>query len=123
MKSLFTVSGEVVKHKERGRKIGFPTANIKPKDFPQDGIYLGYTVKGNAKLPSLIYVGAADTFGDTERFVESHILDFNGELYGETITLEALQRVRDGRKFEDVNEMLKQMGEDEKIARAFFEAL
>ena len=71
-------------------------------------------------MPSLIFVGAAVTFGETRRNAESHILDFTGELYGREIELKLLEKIRESKKFGSPGEMVAQIIEDEKIARAHF---
>ncbi len=112
------VSGIVKRHLGRGRKLGFPTANLEVETKLEDGIYLA-TV-GPTELPALVFLGAAKTFGDTERKVEVYILDFDEDIYGEQIEVEILNKLRDNRKFRSEEELIKQMGEDEKQARQFF---
>jgi len=122
MDNLFEIKGVVIKNKQRGRKLGFPTANIaSPPDEVPDGIFIGYTIIDGKKHKSLIFIGRAETFGETERFAESHILDFNEDIYGKEVTLQGIKKLRDSRKFYDVKEMLDQMKEDEKIARVLLE--
>jgi riboflavin kinase/FMN adenylyltransferase len=116
----FTIKGVVTKNVGRGKKLGFPTANIAAPDNIKDGIYLGYTVFDGKRYPSLCFVGAAVTFNETQRFAESYILDFHGDLYGKTIALELEQFIRESRKFDSPQEMQRQIKEDERIARVFF---
>ncbi len=123
-----TIQGIVKKNLGRGKKHGFPTANISVPSEVDDGIYLGYAVilsdltnvRKGEKLPALIFVGAALTFGDTERFAEAYILDFHGDLYDLPVEFHLLERLRDARKFVSAEEMIKQIKEDEKIARVYF---
>ena len=114
------ISGEVKKNVGRGKKLGFPTANIEAPKDARDGIYLGYTLVDEKRYPSLCFVGAAVTFDETARFAEAHILDFHEDLYGKTIELELVQYIRESRKFVSPEEMKKQIAEDERIARVFF---
>ena len=116
----FTFSGIVKKNTGRGKKHGFPTANIDPPEKVADGIYFGYTSFEDKKLPSLIFVGAAITFDDTQRFAESYILDFHGDLYDKTLEFELLEYIREGRKFVSAEEMNMQISEDERLARIYF---
>ncbi|MDP2933443.1 MAG: riboflavin kinase [bacterium] len=119
-----SIKGVVKANRQRGRDLGFPTANIDVALNISDGVYLGYTKlrrQGEeSALPSLIFVGAAVTFGETRRNAESHILDFTGELYGREIELKLLEKIRESKKFESPGEMVAQIIEDEKIARAHF---
>ncbi|MDP3740926.1 MAG: riboflavin kinase [bacterium] len=115
------ISGIVQKHKGRGKKLGFPTANIdigRGVDI-EDGIYAG-TV-GPTELPALVFVGAALTFGDTKRQAEIYILDFEGDLYGQEIEVEILKKIRDNKKFGSDAELVAQMRGDKKQAREYFE--
>jgi riboflavin kinase/FMN adenylyltransferase len=118
--SLYTVSGKVESNVGRGEKIGYPTANIrltaKDKNAPE-GVFAGYTVLHGKKYPSLIFVGKAETFGEKDKKCESHILDFNQNLYGEEITLELLLKIRENKKFYQVGELIRQIKRDEFVCR------
>jgi len=121
MDIIFSISGKVIKNKGRGKKLGFPTANLEaPTDIP-DGIFAGYTTIDGKRHKSMLFVGKAETFGDEERFAESHILDFHDDLYGIEIKLEAVKKIREARKFYDPEEMLNQMRMDEKITRVLLD--
>lgn len=74
----------------------------------------------NYALPSLIFIGAAVTFGETKKFAEAHILDFKGELYGKKIELELVKKIRENIKFKNSRELVRQMKEDEIMARKYF---
>lgn len=115
------LKGVVKKNIGRGTKLGFPTANIDVADDVLDGIYVGrVSLKEKLAMPALIFVGAAITFGDTKRFAEAYILDFHEDIYGQEIEMELIEKIRDSRKFETHEEMKRQIGEDEKIAKAYF---
>jgi riboflavin kinase / FMN adenylyltransferase len=99
----------------RGRSAGFATANIQPPEGqvePAEGVYAGRTVVGDAAYPSAISIGRAETFGKNKRQVESHLLDFEGDLYGKLIRLEFFSRIRDQKKFANVDELIKQIRND-----------
>jgi len=119
-----SIKGAVKTNRQRGRDLGFPTANIDVASDIADGLYLGYTkLLGEGEKtawPSLIFVGAAITFGETARFAETYILDFTGELYGREIELELLEKIRDNIKFDSAGEMVAQIIKDEKAARVHF---
>ncbi|MBI4049912.1 MAG: riboflavin kinase [Candidatus Doudnabacteria bacterium] len=114
---MIVAKGLVEKSLGRGRKLGFPTANIALGDaVVEDGIYIGFA----NKMPALIFVGAAETFGERERRIEAHLLDFDGDLYGQEIEVELKQKIRESRKFETQEELVAQMKKDEQVARKYF---
>lgn len=115
-----TVSGIVVKGKGRGRALGFPTANIPAPAEAPDGVFAAWVILGLRRLPSIVFIGAAETFGEKERFAEAHILDFSEEISGREIVVNLLYKIRDSRKFNGEKELVTAMQEDEKAARAFF---
>lgn len=111
----FTLRGEVRKGLQNGRKIGFPTANIGVGEnivLPLDGVYMGYTKVEGKKYKSLINVGNNPTVNGKEVTVESHILDFNGDIYGKVIEVEFCRRLRGEIKFESLEALKKQIQRD-----------
>lgn len=110
-------SGIVKKHLGRGTSLGFPTANIDPPTGLEDGIYVG-TANGK---PALVFIGLAKTYNETERKAEIHILDFSGDLYGESLDVETIQKIRENKKFYSEQDLVEQIHEDVKVARQFFE--
>jgi riboflavin kinase/FMN adenylyltransferase len=121
------ISGIVKKGAGRGKRLGFPTANIDlPKDLEiEDGLYLGRvevnpSTSLGQKLASLIFVGANETFGESEKQGEVYILDFEGDLYGQKIFVEIIKKIRDVIKFSSVEDLISQMKKDEIIAKEFF---
>ncbi len=121
LKSHITISGTVIPHTQRGRTLGYPTANISLKDsLEEEGIYAGFTHYNGQKLPSLAFIGAAKTFGETEKKLEVHILDFSENLYGKTISVELLKKIRDNKKFNSQEELIQEIKNDEACARKYF---
>lgn len=121
----YTISGIVKKNIGRGRKLGFPTANIDVAENIPDGIYLARIDIDNPgveqkKLPALVFIGAAVTYGETARNAEAYILDFNQDIYGLPVTFELLRKIRDNRKFESEDGMIRQIKDDEEKARKYF---
>lgn len=113
-------SGTVKKHLGRGKELGFPTANIDvPKDC-EDGIYVGIVHFNTRPYYSIVFVGAAETFEEYERKAEIYILDFTGDLYGQEIEVEIIQKLRENQKFDSPESLIKQMKQDEQVAREFF---
>lgn len=113
------ISGVVKKNKGRGRELGFPTANFEiGEEETQDGIYIA-TV-GPMELPALLFVGAAETFGENKRQAEVYILDFEQDIYGHRIEVEIKIKIRNSQKFDSKEQLIDQMQKDEKIARSYF---
>ena len=110
------IKGTVVRGDGYGRKLGFPTANIeiheKLSAELSDGIYAGYTLLKKDKLPSAIIV----SFGGTK--IESHILDWSGDIYGQTIELVFGEYIRSYKKFNSEKDLRKAIkGDIEKIQK------
>lgn len=112
--------GKVRKHNQRGRKLGFPTANINlAKDIPE-GIFISKT-KINSKIyPALTFIGQAKTFNETRFNAETYILDFNQNIYGKWISIQLIKKIRANKKFKDASELVKQMKKDEEELRKYF---
>ncbi|MEJ7650915.1 MAG: bifunctional riboflavin kinase/FAD synthetase [Nakamurella sp.] len=111
------VSGIVTKGEQRGRELGFPTANV-PVDesyaVPPDGVYAGWLVRAHGeRLPAAISVGTNPTFDGVERRVESYVLDLTDlDLYGEAIRVELVDRLRGMVTYEGVDPLITQMHRD-----------
>lgn len=104
----------------RGKKLGFPTANINlTKQYPS-GIYISKTKIGNLVYPALTFIGTAKTFNETKFHAENYLLDFKGNLYGKWISVVLLKKIRDNKKFKSAKELILQMKKDEQIARKYF---
>jgi riboflavin kinase/FMN adenylyltransferase len=106
------VHGIIVRGDGRGREIGFPTANLEPLPWsaiPADGIYAGHLVRGKELLPAAISIGTNPTFAGDERRVETFVLDFDSDLYGEHVGLSFTQRLRDTVRFDTVDALVAQM--------------
>jgi riboflavin kinase/FMN adenylyltransferase len=112
---LHRLEGIVVRGDQRGREIGFPTANLAVHRYaaiPADGIYAGWLVRRGERLRAAISIGTNPTFSGRERRVEAYILDFDGDLYGERVALEFVVRLRDMLRFDGVEPLVAQMAED-----------
>ena len=115
------ITGIVKKNIGRGTELGFPTANINiAEDELEDGIYLGLASWNGEKFPSVVFIGAAETFHESERKMEVYILDFSQDLYEKVLEVELLQKIRNSQKFSTKDELVLQMKEDERVAREFF---
>lgn len=124
MERFFSVSGKVVKGSHIGSdKIGFPTANIViPQDcvVPGDGVYITVTDVWGSKYPSITNVGAKPTVGDDIPLIETHICGTFGELYGENIEIEFCEYIRDIKKFDNLDELAKQLEYDKNKSVKFY---
>ena len=130
----FTVRGEVVKGDQRGRELGYPTANVPTSGMlaaPADGVYAGWLRRldpsagsgqaaGQGLLPAAISVGTNPTFeGERERRVESYVLDRDDlELYGVEVEVSFVARIRGMLRFDSVDELVATMAEDVARTRA-----
>lgn len=116
-----SLTGIVKQGDQRGRTIGFPTANVIPDPthaLPVNGVYATRTrLPGGETIPSVTNVGTRPTFAGQTRQVESHLLDWEGDLYGQEIMVQFLHRLRDERKFPDIGALLAQIQQDAAAAR------
>ena len=119
------ISGTVVSGHRRGRNMGFPTANLASATelLPGDGIYATILEVQNRCWLSVSSVGRNPTFGEGSLTVEAFILDFAGDIYGEAVKLSFIRRIREERKFAQVEDLVTQMHEDVQAARATFDQL
>lgn len=118
----YTLTGKVIKGEGRGKSLGFPTANILPdhedKMIPSYGVYAVKVFLNNVVCNGMLNIGNNPTFGAKNRTIEVNILDFKGDLYGEKITIEFFQRVRDEVKFDSPKALIEQIQKDEAAVRA-----
>lgn len=114
---------KVRRHNQRGKKLGFPTANVNLAKFIPEGIYISKTKIETLLYPSLTFIGAAKTFGEKKFHAENYILDFNENLYGKWISVNLLKKIRNNRKFKTVDELVNQMKKDELVARRYFKLI
>lgn len=122
----FSLRGPVIRGFERGRTIGFPTANIAvtaDRVAPPFGVYVSRATVGELRRPSVTNIGTRPTFDDGRPSIETHILDFDGDLYGQEIKVELLHRLRGEMKFEGVAALVAQIGRDADAARRYHDEL
>jgi len=119
------ISGRVVNGHRRGRELGFPTANIATRNevLPRDGIYATlFQIEGES-LFSVSSIGVNPTFGPAARTIESFILDFDRSIYGESVKLSFVKRIREEKKFDSVEQLIAQMRGDVTAAQSIFNHL
>ena len=119
---LFSLRGPVVRGAERGRSLGFPTANIAfglDRALPAFGVYVtrAYLVEG--AYPAVTNIGLRPTFGEDKPTVETYILDFEGELHGQELRIELLHRLRGEMRFPNMDALKEQIEKDIAAARVY----
>lgn len=117
---MIKIRGKVKKGFQRGKNLGFPTANIATKKDIEEGIYISYTTIKKVNYFSLTFIGEAKTFRDRLFQAENYILDFDADLYNQWISVGLIKKIRGNRKFRSGEELVKQMKKDESVARSFF---
>ena len=119
----YGVEGVIIRGNRRGHTIGFPTANLKPRNrvIPRYGVYATATLIDGAWRKSITNIGVRPTFENTdEPSIESYIFDFDGDLYGDVLRVRFLHRIRDERKFDGIGELKAQIEKDTRRARNYF---
>lgn len=117
----YTVRGEVVHGLARGRTIGFPTANINvwsEQVLPANGVYAGWvTLPTGERHMAVTNIGVRPTFDGTGVTVEAHLLDFDGDLYGQSLAFGFVRRLRGEKKFNGIQELIAQIKADSEAGR------
>ncbi|WP_010255997.1 bifunctional riboflavin kinase/FAD synthetase [Myroides injenensis] len=118
-------SGVVVHGKKLGRKLGFPTANISISEdyklIPKNGVYIVESEIDNVMVKGMMSVGVNPTFVGHPYTIEVNYLDWDGDLYDKTLKVRILDRIRDELKFNNLDELVAKLHEDEQITRKYFE--
>jgi riboflavin kinase/FMN adenylyltransferase len=117
----YGIRGTVVRGAGRGRTIGVPTLNLAPPDgrklLPPDGVYAVRVKVGSRQLGGMMNQGPRPTFGEHARTLEIHLFDFDGELYGETVDVEWIRRLREVQAFPSREALVAQLERDRQAAR------
>jgi len=120
----YAISGVVTQGSDRGSRIGLPTANMthwSKKKLPAIGVYATRVVVNNGEYFGITNVGYRPTFEEQALpNIETHILDFDGNIYGETLEIKLIQKIRDEQKFSGVEAFLAQIERDKATARRIF---
>ena len=117
----YSYTGTVVEGHHRGGRLGYPTVNVSAPRFlrPAEGVYAGRAAVRGRRYPAAVSVGRAPTFGEGDPItVEAYLLDFEGELYGEQVTLEFVVRLRPQQTFADAEALKAAMADDCRRVRA-----
>jgi riboflavin kinase/FMN adenylyltransferase len=121
----FYIDGTVVEGRKRGRELGFPTANLSTDNelLPPHGIYATTLTVDGIVHSGLTNIGTRPTFDEQDVTVETYLLRYSGDLYGKRVRLAFVQRLRDERRFDDVDALRAQMEADERWAHRLFSRL
>jgi riboflavin kinase/FMN adenylyltransferase len=118
----YSLTGIVTAGDRRGRRIGYPTANLVPPEgrlAPQNGVY---AVRGElpdgSRHGGMANIGVRPTFGSDRRTIEAHLFDFEGDLYDRRISVQFLRKIREERRFESPQALIEQLRADEKVCRS-----
>jgi riboflavin kinase/FMN adenylyltransferase len=116
----YTLTGTVVHGDKRGRTIGFPTANLevnREKLLPAYGVYACWVQVGDTRLPGIVNIGQRPTFDPPKLMIEAHIFDWAGDIYGETISVSLVSRIRSEVAFKSIDALVAQITADCQVAR------
>lgn len=121
----YFISGVIIEGKKFGRKLGFPTINIKrPQErlvVPKNGVYIVRVKISDGYFPGVMNIGMTPTISDDYRLkYEIHLLDFNGDLYNKKVTVQLLKFLREEEKFRSIDELKEKIKEDVDKAREYF---
>jgi riboflavin kinase/FMN adenylyltransferase len=120
----YSLSGTVVKGKQLGRTIGFPTANLHVHEsyklIPMNGVYIINAIYEGQRYQGMLNIGVRPTVDGTIRTIEAHLFDFDKEIYGEDLNLELLHYLRPEQKFEGLDMLVKQINIDKENSLAYF---
>ncbi|OGG40947.1 hypothetical protein A3A21_03130 [Candidatus Jorgensenbacteria bacterium RIFCSPLOWO2_01_FULL_45_25b] len=121
---MISFSGIVLKGRGRGRGFGFPTANLSVSASleVEEGIYVAHAFFDGKAFPALAFFGIPKMFGESEKKLEAHVLDFDGDLYGKEMRVELQKKIRDSKDFANEEELVFAMKEDLRVAREYFDA-
>jgi len=122
----YRLSGAVISGDQRGRKLGFPTANLRPdplRVLPADGVYAAWAAWGGACRPAVLNIGHRPSFEGHEYLLEVHVLDYEGTLYGKNLELHLVQYLRPEMRFADVSQLIAQIARDVEAARGLLQGL
>ena len=118
----FSLRGKVARGEHRGTAIGFPTVNLDidaRMALPPDGVYATRVYIEGQEFQAATNIGTRPTFGDAnQRTIESFILNYNHDIYGKEVKIEIIQRLREERHFDNVEELKKQIAEDVRLGSA-----
>jgi len=119
----YCIDGQVVEGRRRGRELGFPTANLRTANelIPPHGVYATTMIVDGIVHAAITNIGVNPTFGEgNPTTIETYLLKYDGDLYGREVRLGFVQRLRDERRFEDVDALVAQIEADRRRAARLF---
>lgn len=122
----FSLHGRVVPGANRGAKLGFPTANLDvdtEQAIPIEGVYATRAYINDKVYNSMTYVGTSPTFGNSRSIIEVYILDYSGDLYGNELKIDVVERLRGGRQFDTVEKLRQQITADIEKGRVLLDSM
>lgn len=123
----YSLTGIIIKGKQLGRTIGYPTANITIEEdyklIPNNGVYIAKSVLNGNTVFGMMNIGTRPTVDGTKQTIEINFFDFKQDLYGQKITISLLHRMRSEQKFESIDALKNQLGKDKKTALSFIDNL
>lgn len=118
----YALCGTVIRNRQFGREMGFPTANIWPEPgrvLPRDGVYVSEAMLGDKSYRAITNVGKNPTVGSERLAVETHLLDFSGDLYGSRLRVSFLEYLRGEQRFDSPADLQKRIAADVETARGY----
>ncbi len=122
----YSIKGVVIEGKKMGRKLGFPTVNLQTNfemSVLKPGVYITNAIISNERFYSVTNVGFNPTFDQKNFNVETHILGFDKDIYGETVEIEFFRYVREEVKFKDLDELVNQINQDLDVVKIYFDII
>lgn len=122
----FSLRGRVVTGAGRGTGLGFPTANLDVsagQALPADGVYASLAHINGETFRSMTNIGKSPTFGENERTIESYLVDYKGDLYGDELLVDIVARLRDEKKFASAGELKKQLARDVRLGKTMLKSM
>lgn len=119
----YCLSGKVVNGNHIGTGMGFPTANLEPdpcKFVPGNGAYAIKAIVSDCEYVGMLNIGVRPTIGDGKPTIEAHLLNFNGDLYGKTISVYFIDKIRDEQQFASIDELRAQLDADRQMVKRWF---
>lgn len=120
----YMLTGTVVKGRQLGRTIGYPTANISiPENYklvPEIGVYVASAIVDGIEVPGMMSIGTNPTVGGIEQSIEINLFDFDGDLYGKTLQLNLHHRLRNEEKFASIEILKEKLDEDKQLSLAYY---
>lgn len=119
----YCLSGKVVNGNHIGTGMGFPTANLEPdpcKFVPGNGAYAIKAIVSDNEYVGMLNIGVRPTIGDGKPTIEAHLLNFNGDLYGQTVSVYFIDKIRDEQQFASIDELRAQLDADRQMVKRWF---